>query len=108
MHVERWGELSVCCGDTAPLGVAESWGAEKSLSVLCPPLSWPRDAAYLQDPAWGSEAVAVCSSLCLTDTLLPGLRTRAGNSSNCKICQRQGNFLTCFELQCGPRNGCSG
>lgn len=63
MHVKKWGELSVCCGHTAPLGVAESWGAEKSLSVLCPLLPWPRDAAYLQDPARGSEAVAVCSSL---------------------------------------------
>jgi len=84
MRDKKGRERSVCWGDAAPLGAGASRGEAVSLSVLCPPLPWPRDAAYLRHPAWGSEAVAVCSSLYLTDTPLPGPRTRVRNSSNCK------------------------
>lgn len=73
----RNAELSVRRSDAAPLGAAASGGEEKSLPVLCPPLPWPWDAAYLQCPAWGSEAVAIyCIFLYLTDMLLQGLRPR--------------------------------
>lgn len=102
MPVKSCGELSARCRDTdcSPGSSGEGWAGwgESSLPPLYPPLPWPWDAADLRYPARCSE-MAVGNSLYLT--LLPELR----NSTSCKSCQREGTFLTCFESQCGPRNG---
>lgn len=62
------------------------WG--ESRACPCPlPAPLPTDAPQLQCPAWRQQQFAApCVSL------LPGLRTRAGNSSNCQTCQRKGSF----------------